>query len=233
MTERERSQRFDPVGATCAGGLSVHVRYLPVQVNGGDIYAVTRTKFGLRLLIGDVMGTGAQASETGAQILSGWRAIAATEPTLAGVAVRLHGMVSPERFATALMMNFDGDPWTEFICCGHPPPLLLRAGSATFVDTYEAAPPLGLLDMGDGWCKPGTFRFTGSDRLLLYTDGVTEARDDAGTFFPLAECARAAMRLYRDDEDLLDAVMSGLNAHIGAAARDDVLVVTVSRGASG
>jgi serine phosphatase RsbU (regulator of sigma subunit) len=221
MTQR------DPTHTACAEGLRVSVRYLPAQIRGGgDIYDVISTEFGLRLMIGDVMGTGVPASETGAEILSAWRAIAATEPTLAGAAVRLHGQVTPERFVTALLVNFDGGEWAEFVCCGHPPPLLLRADSATFVDMYEAAPPLGLLDMGEGWCTPGTFRFTGPDRLLLYTDGVSEARDSTGAFFPLAEHARDAARACDDDDELLDDLMSRLNAH-ARRTLDDVLMMTI------
>ncbi|MGD0558496.1 MAG: PP2C family protein-serine/threonine phosphatase [Streptosporangiaceae bacterium] len=234
MTERERSHQFDPVGATCTGGWSVLVRELPAQVRGGDIYDVIQTKFGLRVLIGDVMGTGIPASQTGAEILAGWRAIARTEPTLAGAAVRLHGLVTksehPERFVTALMANFDSQSWAEFVCCGHPPPLLLTAGTATFVDTYEPAPPLGLLDMADGWCSPGTFRFTGADRLLLYTDGVSEARDDARDFFPLASSAAAAHRASGGDGDaLLDGLLARLRTHaVDRPMRDDVLLMLVS-----
>jgi serine phosphatase RsbU (regulator of sigma subunit) len=235
MTQRERSPGFDPA-AVCAGELRVHVRYRPAEIDGGgDIYDVRETRFGTRVLIGDVMGAGVPASETAAGILQGWRAIVDTEPTLASVAVRLHGLITrsdhPERFVTALMMNLDCDPWTEFVCCGHPPPLLLRDGVASYVDMFSPSPPLGLLDMTDGWCSPGVFRFTGHDRLLLYTDGVSEARDDAGVFFPLAEQADAAARDHPDDDGLLDALMSGLRAHVGAAARDDVLMMTVGRGA--
>jgi serine phosphatase RsbU (regulator of sigma subunit) len=221
-----------------AGRLRVHASYRPAQIDGGgDIYDVAETRFGQRVLIGDVMGTGVPASETAAGILTAWRAIAPLEPTLVGAAVRLHGLITasphPERFVTAFLLNFDGDPWTEFVCCGHPPPLLLRGNTASFLNGCPVAPPLGLLDMTDGWCATGTFRYTDSDRLLLYTDGVSEARDAAGAFFPLAERARAAAHEYPDHDDgLLGAVMSDLDAHTKGTTRDDVLMLTVSRDCS-
>jgi serine phosphatase RsbU (regulator of sigma subunit) len=233
MTHRERSPGLDPA-ATRAGDLRVRVRYQPAEVDGGgDIYDVCETRFGTRILIGDVMGAGVPASETAAGILEAWRAIVGTESTLTGLAVRLHGLITrsdhPERFVTALMMNLDCDPWTEFVCCGHPPPLLLRDGMASYVDMFSPSPPLGLLDMTDGWCAPGVFRFTGCDRLLLYTDGVSEARDADRAFFPLADRARAAIGEHADDDAVLDALMADLNAHTGGVVQDDVLMMTLSR----
>lgn len=236
MTPKPRPRGLDATAA-CDGKLRVRVRFLPAQDDGGgDIYDVADTSFGLRLLIGDVMGTGVPASQTGASVLEAWRAIARAEPTLAGAAVRLHGLITrsehPERFVTALMVNFTTLPWAEFVCCGHPPPLLLRDGAAIFIDTGEAAPPLGLLDMTDGWCSPGTFRFTRSDRLLMYTDGVSEARDSSGAFFPLAARAAQADASCDGDEDrLLDTLLTGLREHIGsssAAVPDDILLMLVS-----
>jgi serine phosphatase RsbU (regulator of sigma subunit) len=243
MTSQPRPRGFDATtagldvnSAACAGQLRVRTRYLPAKIDGGgDLYDAAETKFGLRLLIGDVMGTGVAASQTAAAVLGAWRTLADNEPTLAGAAVRLHGLISrsrnPERFVTALMVNFDGPPWAEIVCCGHPPPLLLRAGTATFVDTCQAAPPLGLLDMADGWCTPGTFRLTAADQLLLYTDGVSEARNAAGDFFPLAIHAARAAAVHNDGDALLDALLSALHAHIGDGRRgtaDDILLVLVS-----
>ena len=69
-----------------------------------------------------------------------------------------------------------GGSWAELVCCGHPPPLLLREGSAVFVEPY-AAPPLGLLDLADGWCQTIMIPVGDGDQLLLYTNGVSEARE--------------------------------------------------------
>ena len=65
------------------------------------------TPFGVRLLVGDVMGTGLPANRTGLSVLNAWRDLACTEPSLAGIAVRLHALIArsghPERFVTALL----------------------------------------------------------------------------------------------------------------------------------
>ena len=240
--------------STRVGRLYVQSRHLPAtQGGGGDIHDVMATPFGVRLLVGDVMGTGLPANRTGLSVLNAWRDLACTEPSLAGIAVRLHAMIArsehPERFVTALLVNFPlpdgrtgtGEPhqageaggsWAEIVCCGHPPPLLLRGGSAAFIELY-AAPPLGLLDLAEGWCRASMIPVGDGDQLLLYTDGVSEARDAAGRFFPLVQVTAEALN---GDETLrragrahlLDALVSSLDDHVGDRACDDILLLLVT-----
>jgi hypothetical protein len=242
--------------STHVGRLHLESRHLPAaKGGGGDIHDAMATPFGIRLLVGDVMGTGLPAHQTGLAVLNAWRELACTEPSLAGIAVRLHALIArsehPERFVTALLVNFpatedlavDADQatgsWAELVCCGHPPPLLLRDGSAAFIAPYPA-PPLGLLDLADGWCQASMFPVGEGDQLLLYTDGVSDARDAAGRFFPLAE--RTALALPPGGPDgtpvpgpegtasppLLDALVASLHEHVGGRVRDDVLLLLAS-----
>jgi hypothetical protein len=123
-----------------------------------------------------------------------------------------------------------GGSWTELVCCGHPPPLLLRGGSATFIEPCPA-PPLGLLDLADGWCQSSRFGVGEGEQLLLYTDGVSEARDAAGRFFPLAErTTRALARTGSADggPELLDELVANLADHVSGRMRDDVLLLLAS-----
>jgi len=241
------------------GRLYLESRHLPAaQGGGGDIHDAMATPFGIRLLIGDVMGTGPAAHQTGLSVLNAWRELACAEPSLAGIAVRLHALIAqsedPERFVTALLVNFpatvdlaeDADPasgsWAELICCGHPAPLLLRGESAAFIEPYPA-PPLGLLDLAHGRCQASMFPVGVGEALLLYTDGVTEARDAAGRFFPLAERTAQALPPSESAPDgtpvpgepdgiagphLLDALVASLHDHVGGRVRDDVLLLMAS-----
>jgi len=228
--------------STHVGRLYVESRHLPAtQGGGGDIHDVMATPFGVRLLVGDVMGTGLPANRTGLSVLNAWRDLACTEPSLAGIAVRLHALIArsghPERFVTALLVNFpvesaDGAPaagsWAELVCCGHPPPLLLRDGSAAFIEPY-AAPPLGLLDLAEGWCRASMIPVGDGDQLLLYTDGVSEARDPAGRFFPLAQLTADTVRDTGPDRaPLLDVLAARLDEHVGERACDDILLLLVT-----
>ena len=61
--------------STHVGRLYVESRHLPAtQGGGGDIHDVMATPFGVRLLVGDVMGTGLPANRTGLLVLNAWRA---------------------------------------------------------------------------------------------------------------------------------------------------------------
>jgi serine phosphatase RsbU (regulator of sigma subunit) len=216
------------------GQLHVERRYLPsADGPGGDIHDVVTTRFGVRLLVGDVMGTGEEANRVGASVLSAWRELARSEASLAGVAVRLHALITrsehPERFVTAILMNFPDSVGglAEMVCCGHPPPLLVHDGVATFIGALPF-PPLGLLDLAEGWCAANTIRFGDGEQLLLYTDGASEARDVRDRFFPLSEHAALTMR----GQHPLDVLMASLLGHIGdrMASADDILLVLVRRG---
>lgn len=259
--------------STHVGRLYVESRHRPAtQGGGGDIHDVMATPFGVRLLVGDVMGHGAPANRTGLAVLNAWRDLAFTEPSLAGVAVRLHALIArsehEERFVTALLANFpapdapdalvtpdgpdgpdpgtgpaggssldggvsvaDAGSWTELVCCGHPPPMLLRGGSAAFVTPY-AAPPLGLLDLADGWCRASMIPVGDGDQLLLYTDGVCDARDAQGRFFPLAEVTAEAVRAAEASgapgTGLLDVLATQLEEHVGDRGCDDILLLLVT-----
>ena len=229
--------------STHVGRLYVESRHLPAtQGGGGDIHDVMATPFGVRLLVGDVMGTGLPANRTGLSVLNAWRDLACTEPSLAGIAVRLHALIArsghPERFVTALLVNFpvesaDGSAppagsRAELVCCGHPPPLLVRDNSAAFIEPY-AAPPLGLLDLAEGWCRASMMPVGDGDQLLLYTDGVSEARDADGRFFPLAQVTADTVRgTCPDRAPLLDVLVARLDEHVGDRCCDDILLLLVT-----
>ena len=106
------------------------------------------------------------------------------------------------------------------LTCGHPPPLRLTAdGDLQALNPSAYATPLGL--------RPGvrasTFTVNPGDRLVLYTDGLLEARDRAGRFFRLEYCLDTLRRPDLDGaaEELLDRVV----AHTGRRLDDDVAIL--------
>ncbi|MFC7546740.1 PP2C family protein-serine/threonine phosphatase [Plantactinospora sp. GCM10030261] len=86
------------------------------------------------------------------------------------------------RFATAVLAELDLDTgMLRYVNAGHPPPLLLRAGRVVRRLDGGRRVPLGI---GDGTpVEYGEERLEPDDRLLLYTDGVTEARTPDGDQF--------------------------------------------------
>ncbi|MBV6697316.1 serine/threonine-protein phosphatase [Kitasatospora aureofaciens] len=133
-----------------------------------------------------------------------------------------------ESFITAVLLDIpDDDPVVRLIDCGHPPPLLLHADGLSPLIARHAAPPLGLGELAPTSYEVETFPFEPGDRLLIYTDGVIEARDARKRFYPLTERVaawqsdRPSVLLHRLRRDLL--------AHVGGRLDDDAAMVVVER----
>ena len=208
---------------------------------GGDLYTATRTAGGTRMVIGDVRGKGLAAVGESALLVSAFRLIAAQHDTLADLASTLDHNVGRyltdfaqesgdivEHFITAILLDLpDDEPVARMTNCGHPPPLLLRDGRVLTFDSVPAAPPLGVNDLGDGNYPSDDLPFERGDTLLLYTDGVTEARDDTGEFYPLAD--RAAHWTRSSPEALVNHIRRDLLAHVGHRLDDDAAVIAIRR----
>ncbi|MGW2254098.1 PP2C family protein-serine/threonine phosphatase [Kitasatospora sp. NPDC001660] len=209
------------------GRLRVAVRYVAAAAEariGGDLYAVVETGFGVRILLGDVQGHGLPAVETAADVLGVFREAARTEPDPTRLAARLDAALTARqedgRFATALLLDVPPDrgPVT-IVNCGHPHPLLRRAGRVSELEPPFPAPPLGLLGLTGDHYPAGRFEPGPGDLLLLHTDGVSEARDAGGRFYPLAE--RLSGLYAGSPADLLDALLADVDDWVGAAGLAD------------
>jgi serine phosphatase RsbU (regulator of sigma subunit) len=193
------------------------------------MHGAVATVFGTRLLIGDVMGKGPELSRTADAVLRAWHELAARQRSLEVLAVRLHSLVAPsdepDRFVTATLVSIAPDGSAELVCCGHPPPLLLRGGGAVPAAVPAPAPPLGLLDLAHGWCAAQPVPDTAWDRMLLHTDGASEARDAHGAFYPLAE--RAAELSETPLGTFTAALAADLLHHAQGRLQDDASLLAV------
>ncbi len=224
------------------GPLRVAAVYLAAEHEmkiGGDLYAAARTAHGTRLLIGDVRGKGLTAVSDAALLLSAFRGAAHRQTGLAELTAYLDASVcwnltepgeeelAQECFVTAMLIDIpDHAPTVQIVHCGHPPPLRLRPGQATALCAHQAGPPLGLQLDTPCHCVD-TFDFGQGDLLLLYTDGVTEARNSRGDFYPLAE--RAAAWSGQSPEELLEHLRTDLLAHAGGWLDDDAAMIALER----
>ncbi|MBA3488576.1 MAG: serine/threonine-protein phosphatase [Longispora sp.] len=178
-----------PIGPQ-AGNLAIAGRYVSASIDadiGGDLYEALDTPYGTRMLIGDVRGKGLEAVRLASAVLGAYRHIAFERSDIGDVVSDLDRAVSRsvgfEDFVTAAVIEERGGTLTV-VNCGHPPPLLLRRGRVIPLDPPAPSPPLGFMPSP----LPRVERLERGDRLLLYTDGLTEARR-AGEFFPIQERA--------------------------------------------
>ncbi|MFI5532810.1 PP2C family protein-serine/threonine phosphatase [Kitasatospora sp. NPDC051853] len=202
---------------------------------GGDLYEVVNTRHGVRAVVGDVRGKGLAAVETAAAVLGAFREAAHQEPELDRVAGWLavsldrvlHEGEHPgveEEFVTLVLIGVRPDGSVEIVNCGHPAPLLLSPGApARALELPETVPPLGVLDPAD--VRPPVQRLTVApgDRILLYTDGVIEARDHRGAFYPLAE--RLPYCAVGSPAEVLRRLHEDVVRHVGHKLGDDAAML--------
>ncbi|MFE6865073.1 PP2C family protein-serine/threonine phosphatase [Kitasatospora sp. NPDC057692] len=139
---------------------------------------------------------------------------------------------SGESFITALVLDIpDDEAVVRLVDCGHPPPLLLHGGRVTALEPARTAPPLGLGELAPAAYAVEEFPFRPGDRLLIYTDGVIEARDAARRFYPLPDrvAARTADRAAEPPDALLHHLRADLLGHVGGRLDDDAAMVVVER----
>jgi serine phosphatase RsbU (regulator of sigma subunit) len=77
---------------------------------------------------------------------------------------------------------------------------------------------------------PTTFPFDTGDRLLLYTDGVTEARNTEGDFYPLAERALASADM--EPGPLVRRIAADVREYVGGRRNDDMAMIVLRRDAA-
>jgi len=229
--------------------LSRPVRGTPFPA-GGDIVCWSEASSATVLLIGDVMGHGPRAARTSAEMAEAFGELAGMNCPLHDLILRLDAFVAAregaagDEFVTALIISVPRDPGgqAEIVSCGHPLPLLLHGLRPSRVATPVDLPvalPLGLLDLADCPARPVPLQVAPGDTLLLYTDGVTDARDALGRTFPLADRAVAlaeATAALADREaggalaagpGLLHAIQADLIRHAAGALADDATMLLI------
>jgi serine phosphatase RsbU (regulator of sigma subunit) len=241
------------------GPLGLDVVYVAAAAEakvGGDLYeAVATVGHGIRVIMGDVRGKGLGAVELATDVLGMFREQAHEACTLGELASRLdaglgRGLGRHEEFVTALLVEIDPESGqTSIFNCGHPAPLLIPAASdedttrcVTLMEVPAPAPPLGLLALGDTSRAQLCCALQADDQLLLYTDGVTEARDASRAFYPLPERVSALAAKATGHpagktvlkpvsggsrQGLLALLQADLHRHVGAPLDDDAAMLLV------
>ncbi|MFH7333919.1 PP2C family protein-serine/threonine phosphatase [Streptomyces sp. KHY 26] len=209
---------------------------------GGDLYEAVRTPHGVRLIVGDVRGKGLSAIRAVAVVLGAFREAVHYEDELVEVmnhcaAALRREVATPgafaqeavlEGFTTALLAQVPDEPVVHLVNRGHPPPMLLHRDGVQALMPDCPLPPLGLEDLlADPPAKPDSHPFVPGDRLLLYTDGVIEARNRDNEFFPLSE---ALEKIHAGTpQGFLEQLHQRLLHHTEGRLTDDVAMILIER----
>ena len=179
---REVQERLLPRGVS-SPGLDVAIGFEPCRWVGGDYVDVVPMPDGRVLLaVGDVCGKGMQASLVGSSLHTLVRAHVDAGHTVVGVLERVNrhfcAYLPDTSFVTLAVAALDARTGAlECVNCGHPPPLVISPSGAFRTLQSEINPALGMMQMK---IVSETGRLAHDDLLALYTDGVTEMRDEDG-----------------------------------------------------
>jgi PAS domain S-box-containing protein len=198
------------------------------ELVGGDFHDVFELPDGrVVLLIGDVMGKGVRAAGLTATLRTAVRAVALTTSSPRQILPTVNQLLmreQSEQLATLLLLALNVTTGHALVgSAGHPPPVHLRAAEATLVACRFGA-PLGAFEessytMSDLELIPG-------DALVLYTDGVTEARR-SGELFNEAGLLSVMRNVSSNDPEVLVETLRAAVDSFADRLRDDLQILAL------
>ncbi|MFI0901130.1 PP2C family protein-serine/threonine phosphatase [Streptomyces sp. NPDC020983] len=207
----------------------------PAYQLAGDAFDHTLTEDRLHLTVVDAMGHDLASGLSSAVALAGGRAARRAGGTLADIVTSIDEELNrwvPGRMLTGIFADLDLSAGTlEWINCGHLPPLLIREGSA--VRGALERPPVLPLGLGPRFPRERPVHRASlqpGDRVLLYTDGITEARSAGGEVFGEQRLIDFVVKATAAGEPSPEATRRLLHAileHHDHQLRDDAVVMAV------
>jgi len=204
---------------------------------GGDYYDFLDLGRGrLGLVVGDIAGKGMAAALLMANLQANLRsqyasAIDQPELLLRSVNQLFYENTGDSAYATLFFAEYDGQ--TErlrYVNCGHLPALLLRADD-TCIRLGSTCTVLGLFKEWD--CSLGEDQFHAGDTLVLYTDGVTEAFNEADEEFGEKRLLEALRRhRHQPSKDLLSSIVGEVRQFSPHEQHDDITLIVAKCGAN-
>ncbi len=221
-----------PAALPSMSGVGLAARWEPALAFGGDCYDALRlTETHLAISIADVCGKGLPAALLMSNMLASLRAFAASERSPRDVVTSVNRALCRQkdlrRFVTLFYALYDSATRVlTYTNAGHNPPLVLRrAGSCERLAIGGTV--TGIFD--EGTFEEGRVTLEPGDRLVLYTDGITEARSASGDEFEDEGLLRTLERCRRlDAQSMVDAVFNDVGTFAGGRLQDDATAVVAS-----
>lgn len=203
----------------------VHADSIPCKEIGGDFYDILAVDGGLYVIVADISGKGVSAALLASTLQGLVHAQILAGQPLSNIAMFANRYICDkniQKYATLVLLKLTPHGSLEYLNCGHVKPFLHRSGEVLSLPHGNL--PVGL--MPAAVYSSEIVRMSPGDRVLLVTDGVTEAEDPGGEFY--------------GDERFQSSVMAGSNIGelfhqvqsfmAGAPASDDCTILEVCYG---
>lgn len=227
----EVQQHLLPASLPALDGLEIAVVARPYGAVGGDYYDFFRYKEHYQgFAIADVMGKGVPASMLMANLQASLRIMGPDYPDFASLAVRLNELfrynLKQIRFITLFMAGFNPDSRiVHYLNAGHHPPLLWNSFSQSYRWLKPTGPAIGLVP--EARYTSGTFQFQEGDMLVMYTDGLVEARNKEREEFGLDGLAKYTLgNVEKSPQVFLNNLLNEVNI-FGADIKDDLTLMVL------
>jgi sigma-B regulation protein RsbU (phosphoserine phosphatase) len=217
-----------------ASGWQAHYRYHPVGPVSGDYCDLLTPDDGrgdLYFAIGDVSGKGVAASLLMAHLSASLRSLIQVGLPLPEILTRQNRLLLeshlPAHYATQVIGRAQSDGGVELCNAGHWPPFVARRDRVETLAT--GGMPIGMI--GDRTYEAKTLRLEPGDTLLLYTDGLIEARDQNDAEYGAARLSEVlAQHRGSAPRALADACLASLTRFLGAGRpTDDLSLMAIRR----
>lgn len=217
-----------PDKAPTVKGVDLAGRCLPCEEISGDTYDFVSLSDGRTFVyIGDVTGHGVGPALLAAEVRGEIRALAPLESDPGALLTRVHQNLretfDPSRFLTLFLALVDTHKnEIQYASAGHPEALLHKGGADHWLP--RTGPPLGV----DVEVRHETQIISGlnqGDGLLIYSDGLVEARNESGELYGTKRLSEHARRTTGTAEEIAEAVLEDVNGFSGGNRDDDRTVL--------
>jgi sigma-B regulation protein RsbU (phosphoserine phosphatase) len=228
---REIQQSLLPRDIPQLPGFEVAGAWQPASTVSGDYYDVLRLgEHRLGICIADVVGKGVSAALLMANVQAAVRAFATDSESPARVCAKvnrlLHENIATGKFVTFLYGILDGEAHTFQYCnAGHLYPILLSGGAVQMLEQGGA-----VLGVFTDWAyEDFKIELREGDRLLLFTDGITEASDANGQEFEESRIAAFAVANGTlSAKELNKRLLAEVTSFCNAQFRDDATLLVIA-----
>jgi sigma-B regulation protein RsbU (phosphoserine phosphatase) len=177
----------------------VHAINVPSRGVSGDFYDVVPSGNGLLLAVADVEGKSIPAALLTAMLQASLRTQTAWVTSAADIVSNINGLCcrreGVQQFATFFLMRIDEDGQLVYSNAGHNPPILMRAGGERML-LQKGGIMFGVMEQAP--FDEDTLALSSGDRVVVYTDGITERANPAGEEFGPERLASLAASLPAD-----------------------------------